>query len=132
MTEKERKAKELKPPNTNEWNRQISKVRIFDNLIYNIDRNLGNLLITSDWKIYMIDHSRCFKSLDDVKAGKDLKIFSRSLMEAVQKLDEPTLTANCGKYLSAMEIQTMLKRRDLIVQIYNQQKLAQGASIEFP
>ena len=45
MTEKERKEKMLDPPNKTQWNRQIFQVRLFDNLIYNIDRNMGNLLV---------------------------------------------------------------------------------------
>jgi hypothetical protein len=33
-------------------------MRAFDQLIYNTDRNLGNLLIDGDWRIWMIDHTR--------------------------------------------------------------------------
>lgn len=132
MTEKVRKEKHLEPPDTRRWNQQIAKVRVFDNLIYNIDRNLGNMLITADWKIYMIDHSRSFKSLDQLKSSKDLRLFSRSMMEAIQKLDESLLTAHCGKYLSSIEINTLLKRRNLILQVYDQQKASKGSSIEFP
>ena len=132
MTEKVRKEKHLEPPDIDRWNQQIAKVRVFDNLIYNIDRNLGNMLITDDWKIYMIDHSRSFKSLDILKSPKDLKLFSRSMMEAIQKLDESLLTVHCGKYLSAFEIKTLLARRSLILEVYGKQKTAKGPSIEFP
>lgn len=132
MTEKERKAKQMEPPDPADWNRQIAKVRVFDNLIYNIDRNLGNVMITSDWKIYMIDHSRSFKNLDELKSPKDLKLFSLSLIDALGKLDEPNLTAHCGQYLSSTEIKTLIKRRDLILQYYTQQKATLGTSIEYP
>lgn len=131
MTEKVRKEKQLEPPDPHRWNQQISKVRVFDNLIYNIDRNLGNMLITADWKIYMIDHSRSFKSLDVLKSPKDLKLFSRSMMEAIQKLDESLLSVHCGKYLSSIEIKTLLERRNLILQVYSKLKAAKGSVIEF-
>ena len=36
-------------------------VRLFDQLIYNIDRNIGNLMITNDWRIWAIDHTRAFR-----------------------------------------------------------------------
>ena len=39
----------------------MSLVRVFDQLIGNIDRNVGNLLITSDWRIWAIDHTRAFR-----------------------------------------------------------------------
>jgi hypothetical protein len=132
MTEKQRKEQSLEPPDTKDWNRQIAKIRIFDNLIYNIDRNLGNVLITSDWRIYMIDHSRSFKIMDEMKSSKELKLFSISFMNALRNLDELAITARCGKYLSPMEIRSVLQRRDLILQFYDQQKAAQGAAIEFP
>ena len=32
------------------------KVRLFDNLIYNVDRHLNNILITKDFEIRLIDH----------------------------------------------------------------------------
>ena len=42
-------------------------VRLFDQLIYNIDRNLGNLMITNDWTIWAIDHTRAFRTYDDAQ-----------------------------------------------------------------
>ena len=124
--------RKLNPPDPESWKQQIFKVRVFDNLLYNIDRNLGNLLIAPDWKCYMIDHSRTFKNVSDLKSPKDLTYFSRSLMEALQKLDEPTVKASCGEYLSAFEISTMLKRRDKIIQLYSRRVAKQGESIVYP
>ena len=40
-------------------------LRIFDELIQNRDRNTGNLLWTTDWKMWMIDHTRAFRLGDD-------------------------------------------------------------------
>ena len=36
-------------------------VRVFDELIANRDRNIGNMLWTSTWKMWMIDHTRAFR-----------------------------------------------------------------------
>jgi hypothetical protein len=132
MTEKERKEKHLEPPDLNQWNRQIFQLRLFDNLIYNIDRNLGNLLITSDWKIHMIDHSRSFKSLDNLKAPKDLQLFSKSTMESLQNIDILKLKTCCSRYLSGIEMTTLLKRRDMIVKQYQTLLAEKGTAIYFP
>lgn len=132
MTERVRKEKNLTATNTVDWNRQIFKVRVFDNLIYNIDRNLGNLLIDANWKIYMIDHSRCFKNMDLLQHPKDLRIFSRSLIDGLRKLDEKSIQERCGKYLTNMEIKMMLKRRDQILALCDQLHLAKGDSIYYP
>ena len=50
MLELERLRKKIKPPDPKDWKRQMSSVLVFDNLIFNIDRNLENLAITNDWK----------------------------------------------------------------------------------
>ena len=132
MLESERIKNKIKPPNPAYWNWNIYKVRIFDNLIYNIDRNLGNLLVTPDWKLIAIDHSRSFKSIDFLKSEADLQYFSRSLMEALTKIDEPTLEEKCGNYLTPSEIRTTLIRRDEIVELYNRLVKEKGHGITFP
>ena len=40
---------------------QIHVMRVFDALIANTDRNVGNLLWTTDGKMWMIDHTRAFR-----------------------------------------------------------------------
>ena len=34
---------------------------VFDELIQNRDRNPGNSLWTTDWKLWLIDHTRAFR-----------------------------------------------------------------------
>jgi hypothetical protein len=41
----DRKKQGIEPPNQDDWNKQMYVVRVFDQLIYNTDRNLGNLVI---------------------------------------------------------------------------------------
>jgi hypothetical protein len=132
MTEGDRKAKGLNPPDNDAWSQAMFKVRLFDNLIYNIDRNIGNLLIDSNWKIWMIDHTRSFKNSDRLKSQDDLTKFSLSMIQAIKKLDESSLKAHCGKYLSKYEIESMLKRRDEIVALFDQLHTSLGDSILYP
>ncbi|MCI0416068.1 hypothetical protein L0222_25115, partial [bacterium] len=106
--------------------------RLFDNLVYNIDRNLGNLLITPDWKIWMIDHSRSFKNNDTLKAKSDMARFSMSFVDALKKLDEAKVMAHCGKYLTVYEVRSMMRRRDAILELYEKTRAEQGDSILYP
>jgi hypothetical protein len=115
MNEEERLKKKLSPPNSISWNQQVAKLRLWDNLIYNTDRNMGNLLITEDWKIRLIDHSRTFRPFDQLKDPKVLTTFSRSLLAKLEELNEPTLKEHLGKYLTPYQIQGLLKRRDAIL-----------------
>jgi len=115
MSEAERVKKKLQPPRTFEWEEQVARLRLFDNLIYNTDRHLNNLLITEDWKIRLIDHSRTFRPFEQLKDQKQLTRFSRSLLEKLETLNEPLIKERLGKYLTPYQIQGLLKRRDAIL-----------------
>jgi hypothetical protein len=116
MTQGEQIKQKARPVNIDHWTLQVYKVRLFDNLVYNTDRNLGNLLITKDWEIILIDHSRAFRAFGMLRATDDLTRFSRTLLAGIQKLDLKTLTEKTGKYLPKPHIEGMLKRRDLILE----------------
>ena len=61
MMEVDRMKKHIEAPDKDSWNREMYVVRVFDQLIYNTDRNLQNLLIDADFHIWMIDHTRAFR-----------------------------------------------------------------------
>jgi hypothetical protein len=98
---------ETKPP---KWNREAVRMKMFDNLIANIDRNAGNLLVDADWNLYLIDHSRAF--VTDTKLRNELTRVDRELWERMLALDEPTLTTALGKWIDRGAVRAMLKRRD--------------------
>jgi len=62
ITEAERRERGLQPPNARRWIRQVQTMYLFDDLIGNVDRNVGDIVIDSDWKLWLIDHSRAFQS----------------------------------------------------------------------
>jgi hypothetical protein len=127
MDEEQRLKKKLQPPSQVFWNQQVAKTRLWDNLIYNTDRNMGNLLITSDWQIRLIDHSRTFRPFDQLKDPKQLTMFSRTLLANIKQLDEPMLKEHLGKYLSPAQINGLLKRRDAIIALADKMVAEKGA-----
>jgi hypothetical protein len=127
MSEAQRVEKKLQPPSKFDWDEQVSRIRLFDNLIYNTDRHLGNLLITEDWKIRLIDHSRSFRPFDQLKDPKQLVTFSRTLLARLEELNEPVLKQRMGKYLNTYQIQALLKRRDAILALSKKRTAEQGA-----
>ena len=96
-----------KPP---KWNRIAVRLKMFDNLICNTDRNAGNLLVDDDWNLYLIDHSRAF--IEDRKLVSEMNRVDTELWEKMLALDEPTLTAALGKWLDRGMIRALLRRRD--------------------
>jgi hypothetical protein len=104
--------KEVEPlAKPEKWNRQAVRMKMFDNLIGNPDRNAGNLLVDGDWNLYLIDHSRAFIT-DKKLPAKDMKRIDKELWERMKALDEPTLTAALGKWMGGGEIKAILARRD--------------------
>jgi hypothetical protein len=118
MDELQRTAKKTKPPDQDRWNCQMHQVRVFDQLIFNTDRNLGNLLIDKNWKIWMIDHSRAFRQRKDLREVKNLEKCDRKLLAKLKELNREDLTRELGRYITKLEIDGLLARRDKIVAIF--------------
>jgi hypothetical protein len=103
------------PPDSEVWNQQMQMVRLFDQLIANIDRNLGNILITNDWRLWPIDHTRAFRTNRDLKTPANVTRVDRKVLEGIKALDKETLKRATGKYLTSFQIDAVLARRDVIV-----------------
>ena len=128
MMERERFLKKIEPPNQAVWNDQIHQARIFNELVYNTDANLGNLLITGDWKIAMIDFSRAFRLFKNLREPKNIANtrIDRRFHDGLGQLSEETLTSNLGDVLRKSEIQALLARRDRIVSHFEQEIVKKG------
>jgi len=111
-------------PNPSRTASQIHILRVFDELIQNRDRNSGNLLWTADWKMWMIDHTRAFRTGKDLLKPQQLERVDRSLFEKMRDLTASTLTETMDKSLTKGEIDALLVRRDAIVKLF-EAKIAQ-------
>jgi hypothetical protein len=127
MTEKERYTKKIKSPDADAWNHQIFVVRVFDQLIYNVDRNLGNLLIDKDWHLWMIDHTRAFKIFKDLRKQQELgSNCARDLLPALRQLDKQSMKPLMDGLLTEGQVDALLSRRDHIVRYYEAKLAALG------
>jgi len=130
MTEKERSEKGEQPPDAEAWTRQIQVAKVFDELIYNSERGLGNMLIDRDWRLWMVDHRRAFDAFKELKNEKELPdACPRGLLAALRKLDGPTLKTRAGGLLSRSQIEGVLERRDRIVAHYDRLIAARGGTV---
>lgn len=126
MMERERFQKKIQPPDTDDWNRQMHAVRVFNELIANTDANMTNMLITKDWRVWMIDFSRAFRMTRTLHRPKSLTRVDRTLLTGLRSLTEERLRQALGRWLNKPEIQGMLARRDLIVGIFDAETAAKG------
>lgn len=126
MDEGQRLKAGTKPPDNNDWNNQMYRMRVFAALLRDTDRNLGNVLITPQWKIMMIDFTRAFRLQSQLPNPKDLTKCDRVLLGKIEALTAPSIKTAVGEYLTKSEIEAVLKRRDLLVTHYRDLIKANG------
>jgi len=126
MSEATRREQGVHPPDVDAWNKTIYKMRLFDKLIYNVDRHLNNILVTADFDLRLIDHSRAFRPFDDLKDPDELTMFSRQLLAGLEKLEFDPLKKQLRKYLRDGQIRSMLKRRDAILALVKERVAKEG------
>jgi hypothetical protein len=115
MDEVERHKQGLTAPDPDAWNNQMYKIRVLDQLVYDNDPNLTNVLIGEDWKIWRIDFSRAFRLSKDLRDPKDLVRCDRQLFEKLKTLDGNELAEKTKHYLTKDEVKALMARRDKIV-----------------
>jgi hypothetical protein len=128
MDEQERAAKKIDPPDPLAWNKQMYKIRVFDELIYDSDPNLTNILIGSEWQIWRIDFTRAFRTEKNLRAPGDLVQCDRQLFEKLKGLKADELSAKTKAYLTKDEVQAVMARRDKIVDRFQQLIKQKGES----
>jgi hypothetical protein len=92
------------------WGKPIRQMQMFDNLIRNIDRNAGNILIGQPGDLILIDHSRAFTT--DRKLQTKVERVDAELWERMQTLNRENLTRALGGWLDDDAIAAILTRRD--------------------
>jgi hypothetical protein len=119
-------------PRPMEWAKQVCRQRVFDNLIANIDRNAGNILVDGEWNLVLIDHSRAFAS-DKMPLEKEMTRLDRAFFERLRALDEPTLMKALRPWvLGDGNVRGILKRRDKIVARLEQLASEKGEALVLP
>jgi hypothetical protein len=93
----------------------LGTIRVLDQLVYDTDVNLTNVLIGEDWKIWRVDFSRSFRRAKDLRDPQDLVQCNRQLFEKLKALDANELTEKTKGYLNQEEVKALMARRDKIV-----------------
>lgn len=101
-------------PKPERWNLEAIRMKMFDNLIGNSDRNAGNFLVDDEWNLFLIDHSRAF--VNDSKLPFKMDRVDKKLWERMLALDEPQLIDRLGPWVDKASIRAILKRRDKMQQ----------------
>jgi hypothetical protein len=96
---------------------QYNLMNVFDVLIHNTDRTHENLLLTRDWNVVLIDHSRAFTlrpQSPPLRYQQPLEL-PPALAARLAALDRDTLERELGDWLHRRQIDALLKRRDRLL-----------------
>lgn len=115
MMELDRQKKNIQAPDKRSWKMQNHMMRIFDNLIFNDDRNQGNMLIDEHWNLWLIDHTRSFRTLSRLPDPKVIRCCEKQLWYMLKNLDESAVNERLGEFLRPYELKALLKRRAKLV-----------------
>lgn len=128
MNEADMRSRGLSAPKRKAWSEQIYRVRVFSELIHDTDRNRSNLLITRDWKIWMIDFTRAFRRWPRLVHKEWLLRCDRVLFDALGGLSRESLDEELSDILSSVEIEGVWSRRSLILEHYERLIQERGES----
>ena len=116
-----------KVPSGPEWGKPLRQMLMFDNLIRNIDRNAGNILIGRPGDLILIDHSRAFTT--DKKLQNKVERVDAGLWERMQTLTRENLDRALGPWLDEDAIAAIIERRDAMAATIDKLVAKNGRSL---
>ena len=108
---------------------QSVRLKMFDQLIGNIDRNQGNLLYDAEFHYILIDHSRAFGEVVDLNQYAKPLFVDPVLWDRMQALTMERLEAAVGKRVSKGMLYAVLDRRNRMKRDIDKLLAARGPSI---
>lgn len=105
------------PPDRREiYSNDLHLSRVFGQLVYDTDRNQTNTLISADWRLYMIDFTRAFRTSDKLQYPESIQRCSVDLLARLEALTRESVADAVGTHLSPDAITALMARRDRIVE----------------
>ena len=100
------------PPEANrsQWERQLARMTMFDDLIGNQVRNAGNMVRDGRWNLILLDHIATFRSGTELPSP--LSRVDAELWQRMQQLTRRQLDTRLRPWLDDSEIAGILARRE--------------------
>ncbi len=118
FTEKDRRDRRTMPPSSLWWMYQHQLMWLFDNLIFNDDRNQGNILIGPDWKLWFIDATRAFRPFRVLRRPEPLALVDREVYHRLETVPDEHFRQALKGLLSDSEIENLLGRRQELLKLF--------------
>ncbi len=98
------------------WNEQMAAIWAFDNLVFNLDRHPGNLLIGADGTVWMIDHTQAFQYNKRLLDSDQVLSIPQTMWERLQTIPDSTFEEALAEALNGTQIGAFLERRRRLVE----------------
>ncbi|HUE86654.1 MAG TPA: hypothetical protein VMO26_11325 [Vicinamibacterales bacterium] len=118
MDEAARETSPLQPPRPLDFQRQRMKMLVFAELVGDVDRNKGNVLYTSGWRVVMIDFTRAFRLHRELRQPETLTTIERALWQRLQGLTRDTLRRVTDRHLTLEETGGVMRRHARLIEHY--------------
>lgn len=117
MDEAERERTDAQPPDGGALAlvRERQRMQVFAELLYDTDRNKGNVVYTRDWRLIMLDFTRAFRTQETLRSPQTLTACDRTLLARLRTLTAQEVARATSRHLSIEERGALIKRRALIV-----------------
>jgi len=96
--------------NRADWDNQLARMTMFDNLIGHRDRSLGNMIRDVEWNLILLDHSRAFG--DGTELPRKMNRIDQGFWSKIESLTRNQLDAALRAWLADNEIGAILDRRE--------------------
>ncbi len=117
ITETDRRAKKIEPPDPETFLTATQVARVFENLVANACDDTDDTFVQDGtWKIFRIDFSEAFRAEPKLMPGCEFTRITRSLYEKLRGWDDQKIFDLMAPYLNPDETKALNTRRILILQ----------------
>ena len=106
--------KSFRPKSPMSWMKQVWDKDLFDNLILNVDRNPGNMLVGDGDELWLIDHTRAFQPNGELLAPEALQKINRKVWSRLEALSDDQLRDVVREFLQPDQVEGLVERRELL------------------
>ena len=116
-------------PTWHELTEQRREMRLFDELVYNFDRHLQNVLVDESGHVWLIDHTRTFPAAARLQNPDDVD-YDPEFATRLRSLSATELRKTVKPYLKAHELHALLVRRKTLLRHFDKFEAASAAEFE--
>jgi hypothetical protein len=128
-TEKGFRERSLAPMERDRHALQVDQMRVFDILIHNIDRNLGNFLTDTSGRVWYVDHTRSFLRLPVLTHVLSEARVDRGFWERLRAVSDECLSETLSPHLPEPEVRAVVERRRLVVALLETELLERSPAL---